>query len=192
MVGRGVQGVVGDVSIGAYGSGGAAVATRDSVLILDADRHAVRALLFDLVDGAPRFVGEGYSFTASAAGAPVPDRLWDAIHLLEQETGRQLTTGRQVVSPQLPNGDGVDEVLLTGLPVHPNKAALISIGSGALGQQLTKASVSRPPSSPPPRRISASVPPSRSIPCIAGFEIWLRRRSFLCMMAARPKTGISW
>ncbi|HEX3723394.1 MAG TPA: hypothetical protein VHV31_11410 [Nitrolancea sp.] len=114
------------------------MATRDSVLILDADRHAVRALLFDLVDGAPRFVGEGYSFTATAGGSLVPDRLWDAIHLLEQETGRQLTSGSQVVSPQLPNGDGVDEVLLTGLPVVPNKAALISIGSGALGQQLTR------------------------------------------------------
>ncbi|HVB64181.1 MAG TPA: hypothetical protein VNE17_05580 [Nitrolancea sp.] len=138
MVGRGLQGVAGDVSTDIFGSGGAAVATRDSVLILDTDRHAVRALLFDLVDSAPRFVGEGSSRTMSVGDALGHDRLWEAIHALERETGRQLSEGEQILTPQHANGDGVDEVFLTGLPVVPNKAALISIGSGALGKQLVR------------------------------------------------------
>jgi len=134
MVGRGVH--AGDVSTTGYGSGGATVATRDSMLILDADRHALRALLFDLVDGSPRFIGEGVSQTMTAGDVFTQDRLWEAVRALEEETGRKISSDNQILTPQQTNGDGVDELFFTGLPVPAGKAALISIGSGSLGKQL--------------------------------------------------------
>ncbi|HVX28989.1 MAG TPA: hypothetical protein VHA53_00810 [Nitrolancea sp.] len=127
-----------DVSTTEYGSGGSPSARRDSMLILDADRHAFRALLFDLVDGAPRFIGEGVSQTMTAGDVFTQERLWEAVHALEHETGRMIAADGQIVTPQKANGDGVDELFFTGLPVPPGKAALISIGSGTLGKQLVR------------------------------------------------------
>ncbi len=112
------------------------VTTRDSAMIIDVDLLAVRAVLFDLVDGVPRFVGVGSSVSTKPGESISLERVWAAIRELEQQTGRRLATDERVISPQYANGDGVDEVFFTGLPVAVNRAAVISIGSGALGQKL--------------------------------------------------------
>ncbi|MGA9342632.1 MAG: hypothetical protein WBV61_09945, partial [Rhodanobacteraceae bacterium] len=62
--------------------------------------------------------------------------VWLAIRDLEQQCGRRLATDERVISPQYANGDGADEIFLTGLPVEVNRAAVISIGLGGLGKQL--------------------------------------------------------
>lgn len=136
VVGRAVQDVVDVASTGSFDSGGNAVTARDSAMVIDVDLHAVRAVLFDLVDGVPRFVGAGSSM-ATAMGQPIDEaHIWSAIRDLEQQSGRRLATDERIISPQFANGDGVDELFLTGLPVEVNRAAVISIGNGGLAKQL--------------------------------------------------------
>ncbi len=136
MVGRTVQNVVDAVPASRLETGGNPVSTRDSVLVIDVDQRAVRAVLFDLVDGAPRFVGAGTTLATKSGQAINSERVWFAIRDLEQQCGRRLATDERVISPQYANGDGADEIFLTGLPVEVNRAAVLSIGLGGLGKQL--------------------------------------------------------
>ncbi len=136
MVGRTVQDVMNVTPRDAFEGGGNAVATRDSAMIIDVDQQVVRAVLFDLVDGVPRFVGSGLSAATRSGETIDAERVWSAIRDLEAQTGRRLATDERVISPQYANGDGVDELFLTGLPVAVNRAAVISIGNGGLGKQL--------------------------------------------------------
>ena len=136
VVGRTVQDVVDLVPTGRLETGGEPVATRDSVMVIDVDQRAVRAVLFDLVDGAPRFVGAGTALATKSGQVVNVERVWLAIRDLEQQCGRRLATDERVIAPQYANGDGVDEIFLTGLPVQVNRAAVISIGIGGLGKQL--------------------------------------------------------
>jgi hypothetical protein len=136
VVGRAVQDVTGVTSTGSFEPEGNEVTTRDSVMVIDVDQHAIRAVLFDLVDGVPRFVGVGASLPLQSGQSIDGERVWSAIRDLEQQSGRRLATDERIISPQYANGDGVDEVFLTGLPVEVNRAAVISIGNGSLGKQL--------------------------------------------------------
>ncbi len=136
MVGQAVQDVVDVSATGTLESGGKAVTARDSAMVIDVDPHAIRAVLFDLVDGVPRFVGVGTSLSTKPGDPINGERVWEAIRDLEQLSGRRLATDERVISPQYANGDGVDALFLTGLPVDVNRAAVISIGSAGLGKQL--------------------------------------------------------
>lgn len=131
-----MQDVVDKTPTNTFQHGDNAVTTRDSALVIDADQHAVRAVLFDLVDEVPRFIGIGSSRTVKSGLAFDREHVWFAIRDLEQKTGRRLATDERVISPQYANGDGVDDVFLTGMPVESNRAAIVSIGGGRLGTQL--------------------------------------------------------
>lgn len=131
-----MQDVVDKTPTNTFQHGDNAVTTRDSALVIDADQHAVRAVLFDLVDEVPRFIGIGSSRTVKSGLALDREHVWFAIRDLEQKTGRRLATDERVISPQYANGDGVDDVFLTGMPVESNRAAIVSIGGGRLGTQL--------------------------------------------------------
>lgn len=116
------------------------VATWSSAVVVDADRTMVRALLFDLVDGVPRFIGVGAS--PSTALGPYADPaigLQQAIRALEQDAGRRLFDGDQPLTPQQIGGDGVDRYFVTGLPAPPIQAALIPVGRSTLARQLAAA-----------------------------------------------------
>lgn len=136
VVGRAVQDVVDVTSTDSLESEKNSVTTRDSAMVLDVDQHAVRAVLFDLVDGVPRFVATGTSLVSTPGETVDSDRMFSAIRDLEQQTGRRLATDERIISPQYASGDGVDEILLTGLPIEVNRAAVISVGNGELGKQL--------------------------------------------------------
>lgn len=136
VVGRTMQDVVDTTPTNTFQRGDNAVTTRDSALVIDVDQHGVRAVLFDLVDEVPRFIGIGSSHTIMHGQGFDRDHVWLAIRDLEQKSGRRLATDERVISPQYANGDGVDDVFLTGMPVEVNRAAVISIGDGRLGTQL--------------------------------------------------------
>ncbi len=136
MVGQSVQDAVDISATDTLESGGKAVTARDSAMVIDVDPHAIRAVLFDLVDGVPRFVGVGTSLSTKPGDPINGERVWEAIRDLEQLSGRRLATDERVISPQYANGDGVDALFLTGLPVDVNRAAVISIGNGGLGKHL--------------------------------------------------------
>lgn len=114
--------------------------TRDAVLVVDVDGAAARALLFDMVEGSPRFVAVGVS--RSTAVPPLDDPapgIVRAIRDLEEQTGRALIDGEQLITPQRPNGDGIDACFVTGMPVPPLRAALITVGQSDLRRELASA-----------------------------------------------------
>lgn len=115
-------------------------AARNSAVVVDIDRAMTRVFLFDLVEDTPRFVGFGAS--ESTLLPPYSDTgigVASAFRVLEVNTGRRLLDGEHFITPQQPNGDGADIAYVTGLPVSPIRAALISDGSSPLSRLLVGA-----------------------------------------------------
>src|SRR5690606_21534209 len=83
-----------DVAVDPSGVNEPSQQTRDAILVVDVDHFTARALLFDMVEGAPRFVAVGVSH--STAAPPVGDPtvgVAEAIRDLELQTGRTLVDG---------------------------------------------------------------------------------------------------
>lgn len=119
---------------------GVEVAVRNSAVVVDADRAVARALLFDLVDGTPRFIGVGTCCSTTLPPYENPSLgIAQAIQELEAQTGRHLLENDRLVMPQQANGDGVDAGYVTGVPVAPTHAALITVGRSPLSALLASA-----------------------------------------------------
>lgn len=73
-----------------------------SVLVLDRSDTAATAHLFDLVEGAPRFVAAAYG--------PAATELSALLRELEGGAARRLLDAGVLISPQRADGDGVDHV----------------------------------------------------------------------------------
>lgn len=165
---------------GGFGAGSGQAATRATALVVSVDRAVTRALLFDVVEGTPRFVALGAS--RSTVLPPFDDAasgLVAALDQLEAGTGRKLRDGDGIVTPQRGNGDGVDATYVTGTPIPRVRAALISVGRPDLARTLAAAA----------RRTPTSL--TTSIDALAGgqggfspgaIRTWLR--------AARPSSVI--
>lgn len=113
--------------------------TQDSALVLDVDRVAARALLFDMVEGVPRFVAAAVATAGpTPEGDPAAAIPW-VLRDLEEQTGRALLEGEELITPQRPNGDGIDTVYLTGLPVPPIRVAVVALGESHLARLVAAA-----------------------------------------------------
>ncbi|HET9016078.1 MAG TPA: hypothetical protein VFN57_10810 [Thermomicrobiaceae bacterium] len=121
--------------------------TRTSSLVISIDRAVTRALLFDLVEGTPRFVALGSS--RSTVLPPIDDAaagIAAAIEQLETGTGRRLRDGDRILVPEQGTDAGVDAVYLTGTPISRVRAALISVGGSDLARTLAAAARRTPTS----------------------------------------------
>lgn len=125
----------------------AGMAVRDSAVIVEADSRETRAILFEVVDGAARFISVGSNLTylnsdserASQAPTEATSPVEQALRALERETGRRLLEGGSLLIPQRENGDGADAYYLTGVPIEPNRAVLIGVGNGTLSTVISTA-----------------------------------------------------
>src|SRR5512137_3040580 len=94
-----------------------------SVLAIDIGTVSTRAILFDVVEGRYRFLGQGIVPTTAAAPAyDVSRGVKDAMDQLHDVTGRELfNAAGQLVIPSQPNGLGVDACVATvsvGAPLN--------------------------------------------------------------------------
>jgi hypothetical protein len=117
-------------------SNGGDLVARDSAIVVDVDRRQARALLFDIVDGAARFIALGIGALTDSASDGASTAVSRALRRLERETGRQFVDGDTLITPQQANGDGVDAYYVTGAPVEPMRAAVIWTGSDTIAGQV--------------------------------------------------------
>ncbi len=116
------------------------MSTPNAMLILDVDQAVTRAVLCDVVEGSARLVDVGESVTTS--GPPFYEMsigINRAIRQLEDQTGRRLIESDAVITPSRPDGDGVDRVFVTGVPVSPNKVGLLALDQGQLSHVIRSA-----------------------------------------------------
>ncbi len=113
------------------------MSTPNAMLILDVDQSITRAVLCDVVEGAARLVDVGESLTT--AGAPFFEMsigINRAIRKLEEQTGRRFMENDAVISPSQPDGDGVDRVFITGIPIEPNRVGLLTLEEGDIAHVI--------------------------------------------------------
>lgn len=90
------------------------IAEAQSILTLDIGTIHTRALLFDVVDDQYRFLGS--SMAPSTYGAPfydISEGVYQALHRLEESTGRVLLSESILIQPSQADGSGVDELVIT-------------------------------------------------------------------------------
>jgi hypothetical protein len=107
------------------------MSTPNTMLILDVDQSITRTVLCDVVEGSARLVDVGEAMTT--AGSPFLDMsigINRALRQLEDQTGRRLLDGDSIISPAQPDGDGVDRLFVTGVPLTPNRIGLLSLEHG--------------------------------------------------------------
>jgi hypothetical protein len=112
----------------------------NTMLVLDVDQSITRAVLCDVVEGSARLVDVAEAVTTS--GSPFDDMaigINQAIRQLEDQTGRRLLEGDQLIAPARPDGDGVDRVFVTGIPIPPNNIGLLSLDQGETSQLIRNA-----------------------------------------------------
>lgn len=90
------------------------VAEAESILTIDIGTINTRALLFDVVDDQYRFLGS--SMAPSTYGVPfydISEGVYQALHRLEESTGRVLLAESILIQPSQADGSGVDELVIT-------------------------------------------------------------------------------
>lgn len=120
-------------------SGNPGTSALGSGLIVDIDRHRVRAVLVDTVGGHGRFISSAAA--SSTIQPPVGDGYVAArqvIEKLEEETGVSLLGQGGVQSPR-DQTSGVDFVALTGQPAEPVKVMMLPAGNADLLGMLVAA-----------------------------------------------------
>ena len=87
----------------------------DSVLAIDIGTVSTRVILFDVVEGRYRFLGQGS--VPTTMGSPINDvsvGVKAALDLLHDITGRVLFgADGQLIVPSQPNGSGIDACVAT-------------------------------------------------------------------------------
>jgi len=101
----------------------------DSVLAIEIGTVSTRVILFDVVEGRYRFLGQGS--VPTTLGAPFNDvsvGVKEALDQLHDITGRVLfDSGGQIVIPSQPNGSGVDACVATVSVGPPLKVVAIGL-----------------------------------------------------------------
>ncbi len=131
--------VSGTVDRSAADSSEEGATTLGSGLVIDIDRHTVRAVLFDTVGGHGRFVTA--SEAVSTVLPPIADpsaAIRQVIRAVEEDTGMTLVGDYGVQTPRQGHV-GVEFIALTGQPVSPVKLAFIPIGNTSLTRSLVAA-----------------------------------------------------
>lgn len=122
----------------------ASLIAADSMLVLDVGAVHTRALLFDVVDGAYRFIAGGAGqTTAYAPFKNIGEGIHQAIEHLQTITGRTLlSTDGRLISPSQADGSGVDGCVATlsvGGPLRVVTVGLLEDISVESAQNLASA-----------------------------------------------------
>ncbi len=101
----------------------------NSILAVDIGASNTRAVLFDVVEGAYRFVASGVApSTAEAPFKDVSEGARNAIVNLQSILGRPLLDGsRDLITPSQPDGSGVDGLVVTISAGPTIKAGLVGL-----------------------------------------------------------------
>jgi hypothetical protein len=114
--------------------------TTNTILVVDVDRFITRAVLCDVVEGAARLVD--IVETPSTSGPPFLDLsvgAMRALRMMEDAIGRRILDGERIMTPASPEGDGVDALFVTGVPIPATRVALLRVGDGNIGNVLSAA-----------------------------------------------------
>jgi hypothetical protein len=125
---------------GTAGSTMSQTETTNTILVVDVDRYITRAVLCDVVEGTARMVD--IVETPSTSGPPFLDLsvgALRALRLMEDASGRRILDGERIVTPASPEGDGVDALFVTGVPIPATRVALLCVGDGNIGKVLSAA-----------------------------------------------------
>ncbi|MBX6754147.1 MAG: hypothetical protein IRY86_07940 [Thermorudis peleae] len=124
----------------------------------------VHTLLFDLVQGTPRFLAAAQS-PPNADALSIADRVRASLAMLGSETGRQLLQDGNLITPRHPSGDGVDLLVMTGLPLQPFTACIVPLDDDPTLPHLLRNALQRAPTA------VAHAPANSSSPTL---RAWLR------------------
>lgn len=97
-----------------------------SAVVLDLSPTAVRAYLFDAVEGRCRFVAMGESPLLSYPSDSVAEDALAAVSELERVTGRGLVLRSMPLTPEAPDGSGVDLIAAVCSPAGGLRVAVLT------------------------------------------------------------------
>ncbi|GCF09353.1 glutamate mutase L [Dictyobacter arantiisoli] len=101
-------------------------ATLVSLLVADCGAVFTKVSLFGLVEGQYRLMARGEApSTIKPPQEDLTEGIIQAINVIENVTGRRFVADKQIISPEQPNGDGVDIFVATISAGDPLRVALL-------------------------------------------------------------------
>src|SRR5260370_18752427 len=108
-------------------------ATANSIVGVDCGSGFTKGSLLGIVEGQYRLMARGEApATVSAPHEDITQGVIQAINQIEFITGRRLVTDRRILSPEKPNGDGVDVFVATISAGGPIRLVVLGAVSGML------------------------------------------------------------
>ena len=120
----------------------------NSLLVADCGTVFTKVSLFGLVEGQYRLMACGESPTTIAPPyEDITKGIIQAINVIEFITGRVFISEGQIISPEQPNGDGIDvfiATISTGGPLRLVVLGAVDVGMERLAAQAVPASTRKP------------------------------------------------
>ncbi len=114
--------------------------TPTSLLVADCGAVFTKVSLFGLVEGQYRLMARGEApSTIQPPQEDLSDGIIQAINVVEFVTGRQFVADKQIISPERPDGDGVDVFVATMSVGDPLRVAVLGAVSRELGDLSSQA-----------------------------------------------------
>ncbi len=121
---------------------GSNASSASSLLVVDCGTVFTKVSLLGLVEGQYRLMARGEApTTVNPPYEDVTEGIIQAINVIEFITGRRFVVDKRIISPEQPNGDGVDVFISTMSTGDPLRLVVIGAVSPAL-EGLTKQAVS--------------------------------------------------
>jgi len=134
----------------------------NSLLVADCGTVFTKVSLFGLVEGQYRLMACGESPTTIAPPyEDITKGIIQAINVIEFITGRVFISEGQIISPEQPNGDGIDvfiATISTGGPLRLVILGAVDVGMERLGAQAVSGLYAETHSLPSPSHIATSAP----------------------------------
>ena len=137
-------------------------ATANSILVADCGSVFTKVSLLGIVEGQYRLMACGEApTTVSAPHEDITQGVIQAINQIEFITGRRLVTDRHILSPEKPNGDGVDVFVATisaGGPIRLVVLGAVSAMLDTLAAQAMSGLYAETYALPAPSYVATSMP----------------------------------
>src|SRR6266568_3717622 len=136
--------------------------TANSILVADCGSVFTKVSLLGIVEGQYRLMACGEApTTVSAPHEDITQGVIQAINQIEFITGRRLVTDRRILSPEKPNGDGVDVFVATisaGGPIRLVVLGAVSAMLDTLAAQAISGLYAETYALPAPSYVATSMP----------------------------------
>src|SRR6266567_2165177 len=136
--------------------------TANSILVADCGSVFTKVSLLGIVEGQYRLMACGEApTTVSAPHEDITQGVIQAINQIEFITGRRLVTDRRILSPEKPNGDGVDVFVATisaGGPIRLVVLGAVSAMLDTLAAQAMSGLYAETYALPAPSYVATSMP----------------------------------